>query len=56
LLTNNPQNRCCATTASGRAAPLVTNSNTHNEALLARHIERAGHLAEEWGRSLASES
>ncbi|HEX5048492.1 MAG TPA: GTP cyclohydrolase II [Gammaproteobacteria bacterium] len=59
LLTNNPQKisslRDHGIEVTGRL-PLVTNSNTHNERYLRAKTERAGHLAEEWGRSLAGES
>ena len=59
LLTNNPQKisslRDHGIEVAGRL-PLVTNSNTHNERYLRAKTERAGHLAEEWGRSLAGES
>ena len=58
LLTNNPQKisslRDHGIEVVGRL-PLVTNSNTHNERYLRAKTERAGHLAEEWGRSLAGE-
>jgi len=59
LLTNNPQKisslRDHGIEVDGRL-PLVTNSNTHNERYLRAKTERAGHLAEEWSRSLAGES
>jgi GTP cyclohydrolase II len=59
LLTNNPQKisslRDHGIEVAGRL-PLVTNSNTHNERYLRAKTERAGHLAEEWGRSVAGES
>ncbi|HZF31571.1 MAG TPA: GTP cyclohydrolase II [Gammaproteobacteria bacterium] len=59
LLTNNPQKisslRDHGIEVAGRL-PLVTNSNTHNERYLRAKTERAGHLAEEWGRSLAGDS
>ncbi|HET8696703.1 MAG TPA: GTP cyclohydrolase II, partial [Gammaproteobacteria bacterium] len=58
LLTNNPQKisalRDHGIEVVGRL-PLVTNSNTHNERYLRAKTERAGHLAEEWSRSLAGE-
>jgi GTP cyclohydrolase II len=58
LLTNNPQKisalRDHGIEVVGRL-PLVTHSNTHNERYLRAKTERAGHLAEEWSRSLAGE-
>jgi GTP cyclohydrolase II len=54
LLTNNPQKisalRDHGIEILGRQ-PLVTDANSHNERYLRAKTERAGHLAEEWGRS-----
>ena len=52
LLTNNPQKitalRDHGIEVVGRL-PLVATSNSHNERYLKAKVERAGHLAEEWG-------